>query len=57
MRADADFFKTPKFAYPNRLNGVSFLTVFNILALSFLANTLTVACDIILQNLCVLYSS
>ena len=22
MRADADFFKTPKDAYPNRLNGV-----------------------------------
>jgi hypothetical protein len=43
MRADADFFKTPKFAYPNRLNGVSFLTVFNILTLSFLADTLKVA--------------
>ena len=55
MRADADFFKTPKFAYPNRLNGVSLLIIFTILTFSFLSDTLKVACDIILQFECALF--
>lgn len=35
MRADADFFKTPKVAYPNLLNGVGSLNNIDILILLF----------------------